>query len=122
MGEEAGFAGVAGVEEEGAGHRFAEGLVGVTEDDDGGALAGEAGLELVGERVGVDDVLEEELAAGKGDEFGERVGEAGIVGVAGDGGDGGDLFELEEDGGQPMSPPWRMWSTPAKRPGMRGSR
>ena len=74
------------------------GLVGVAEDDEVGVFAREEVAEVGGGAGGFDDVVEEEFAAGKLEDFGFAEGEAGVV-VAADGGDGGDFFEGGDEGG-----------------------
>jgi hypothetical protein len=96
---ETGFAGVTGIEVEGAADLFVVGFVAVAEDDDIGFFACDAAFGDVGKLLGIDDVVEEKFSAGELEDFGVAEVE-GFIGIAGDGGHGSDVFKLEDDEGQ----------------------
>ena len=98
---EARLAGVARVEIERCVDGLTKGLVGVAKDNHVRTLAGEAGLELLGGRTRVHDVVEEEFAVCEFDRLGFLETEAGVVGVAQDGSDRSDGFQLEDQPGKP---------------------
>lgn len=66
---ETGFAGVAGIEKQSRADSFAERLVRVAEDNHGGLFAIDTALERFVKCARIDDVMDQELAANKLNDF-----------------------------------------------------
>ncbi len=97
------LAGVTGIEIKRAANRFAKRLVRVAEDNHVRSLANDTALDGLGRFARVNDVVHEEFAAIEFSDF--------------------RFLEIESDNiGNPISPPWSIWSTPAKSFGIFGSK
>ena len=89
-------AGVAGIQVENAVDGFAEGFVGVAEDDNVRFFAGDARGKLVVRRVRIDDVMDQKFSSVELHDFGVAQRNAD-VGISKHRGDGSNFFQLQHE-------------------------